>query len=244
MIEGVGTSMHAQWLRHEVLANNLANASTAGFKQDEVAFPTPAWTPSLVTRGLVPLPLRTGPLVDLVGWTDFSQGAIRPTGRNLDVALSGPGFLVVDTPAGPRYTRSGALDVTRDGTLVLPGAGPVLGERGPLTVRSTDVTIGRDGEVRDAGRPVGRLRVVDFDAPGAIRKEGASLFAPVDPRAEPGAAQGVDVVGGALENANVNAVGTMVAMIELHRLYEACQRVVQAADETDAKAVNEIGRVG
>jgi flagellar basal-body rod protein FlgG len=243
MIDGIGMAMQAQWLRHEVLANNLANISTAGFKRDEIAFPAAVLPLPMPLPGLSPAPNPVGMVTDPIGWTDFSQGPIRSTGRALDVAISGPGFLVVDTPAGPRYTRNGALEIMRDGTLGLPGLGPVLGERGAIVVKSADVTISPDGQVTDGGNALDRLRVVDLDTPYRLVKEAGGLLATIDPEARPRPAEGHQVVGGALETSNVDAVKTMVAMIELHRLYEACQRVIQAGDETDGEAVNDIGRV-
>jgi flagellar basal-body rod protein FlgG len=243
MIDRLGTGMQAQWLRHEVLANNLANVSTSGFKRDDVAYPAALLPLPMPLPGLAAAPNPLTTVTDPVGWTDFSQGPIRTTGRSLDVALSGSGFLVVDTPAGPRYTRGGSLEVSRDGTLSLPGLGQVAGESGAIAVRSNDVTISPDGQVRDGDRVVGRLRIVDFPQPYRLVKEAGGLFAPVDPRVEPQPAEGTDVVGGALEASNVDAVRTMVSIIELHRLYEAYQRMIQAADETDGQAVNEIGRV-
>lgn len=243
MIDRLGTSMQAQWLRHEVLANNLANGSTAGFKRDDVAYPAAPLPVPMPLPGLAPAPNPLTSVTDPVGWTDFSQGPIRGTGRALDAALSGSGFFVVDTPAGPRYTRGGSFEVARDGTLSLPGLGPVLGERGAIAVRSADVTISPDGQVRDGDRVVDRLRVVDFPRPYRLVKEAGGLFAPVDPGAQPQPAEGTDVIGGSLEASNVDAVRTMVSIIELHRLYETYQRMIQAADETDGQAVNEIGRV-
>jgi flagellar basal-body rod protein FlgG len=243
MIDGLGAAMQAQWLRHEVLANNLANVSTPGFKRDDVAFPAGALPIPMPLPGFSPAPNPLNLVADPTGWTDHSQGPIRTTGRALDVALSGSGFLVIDTPAGPRYTRNGSLEVLRDGTLGLPGIGPVLGERGAIAVRTADVTISPDGQVSEGGRPIDRLRMVDFPRPYPLAKEAGGLFAPLDPRAEARPAEGLDVIGGALESSNVNVVQAMVAMIELHRLFEASQRVIQANDETDGQSVNEIGRV-
>jgi flagellar basal-body rod protein FlgG len=241
MIDSVGAAMQAQWHRHEVLANNLANLSTAGFKRDDIALTSSALPGTAAQPALVPAPPL--PPAQSQFWTDFAPGNLRETGRPLDVALNGRGFLVVQTAAGPRYTRSGGLDVARDGTLVLPGVGPVLGERGAVPVRGERLSISPQGEVRDGDRVVDRLRVVDFASPAVLRKQGQGLFALGGPRVEPTPVTDPAVVGGALESSNVDPVGTMVAMIEVHRLYEAYQRVVQAADETDGRAVNDVGSV-
>jgi flagellar basal-body rod protein FlgF len=164
-------------------------------------------------------------------WTDFSQGGLHETDHSLDVALSGPGFLVVQTPAGPRYTRAGALSVNQQGTLVSAGGFPVLGQGGLITVRSSKVTFGTQGEVQDHGRTVDTLHIVDFPKPYALVKESRGLFAPTDPEVQPEAARDFQVVGGTLEESNVNAVRTMVDMIDMLRKYEATHRAIQAHDE-------------
>jgi flagellar basal-body rod protein FlgG len=165
-------------------------------------------------------------------WTDLSQGGLHETDHPFHVALSGPGFLVVQTPAGPRYTRAGALSVNQQGTLVSAGGFPVLGQGGPITVRSFKVTFGPQGEVQDSGRTVDTLHIVDFPKPYALVKESRGLFAPTDPEVQPEAARDFQVVGGTLEESNVSAVRTMVDMIDMLRKYAARHRAIQAHDES------------
>ena len=165
-------------------------------------------------------------------WTDLHQGGLHGTDHPLDVALNGPGFLVVQTPAGPRYTRAGALSVNQQGTLVSAGRFPVLGHGGPITVRSFKVTFGPRGEVQDSGRTIDTLHIVDFPKPYALVRESRGLFAPTNPEVQPEAAREVQVVGGTLEESNVNAVRTMVDMIDMLRKYEATHRVIQARDNS------------
>lgn len=240
MIDRLGTGMLAQWLRHEVLANNLANASTPGFKRDDLVFEVPVPVMSALVGGR-PLALPGARIQ--APWTDFSPGPIQPTGRGLDVALGGPGFLVVDTPAGPRYTRHGALAVDPEGYLALTTGERVRGERGPIQVGGSDPTIGEDGVVLADRRVVDRLQVVDFPRPYRLVKLGGNLFGPAGADLEPEPATGAVITPGALEAANVGAVHAMVGMIELHRTFEAYQRAIQAIDETDRQAASEIGRV-
>jgi flagellar basal-body rod protein FlgG len=228
--------MQSQWLRHEVLANNLANASTAGFKQDDVML-LPA---SSRARGASPW---EPPPQTIAQWTDLSQAPIEDTGRPLDVALDGSGFFVVQTPRGPRYTRSGALAVSREGYLVTTSGYQILGEGGPIAVRSPRPTITSKGEVQEEGRTVDTLQVVDFPKPYPPLKEGDGLFVPANPRVAPARAQDYQVVGGALEESNVNTVRTMVQMIEMLRSFESAQRAIQAADDADRSAANDMGRV-
>lgn len=240
-IQSLVSNMQAQWQRHDVLANNLANLSTPGFKKDDLAVipgAPNAMAPGAMGRNILPL----GDLA-MVQWTDYSQGPLQETGRRLDVALNGPGFFVVQTPAGPRYTRAGALSVTREGTLVTATGFQVLGERGPITIRSDRVAITGRGEVTEDGRPIDTLRVVDFPKPYRLLKEGNGLFAPADAAVSPQPAREYEVVAGSLEGSNVNSVETMVNMIELLRKYEAAQRAIQAVEEANRQATQDIGRV-
>jgi flagellar basal-body rod protein FlgF len=233
--------MLTQWQRHETFANNLANVSTPAFKADDVTL-----TPADAMRVAAALPqagVTTLGDAAVVQWTDFAQGPVRQTGRALDVALEGPGFMAVDTPAGPRYTRAGALDVNREGYLVTASGQPVLGDGGPMLVGSTRVAITPAGQVEADGRPVGTLRLVEFGKNVRLLKQGSNLYAPADPTATPQPARTTSVVGGALEASNVSAVGAMVNMIDVLRKYETAQRVIQAEDETTRRVTNDIGRV-
>lgn len=240
-IQSLVSNMQAQWQRHDVLANNLANLSTPGFKKDDLAVipgAPNAMAPGAMGRNILPL----GDMA-MVQWTDYSQGPLQETGRRLDVALNGPGFFVVQTPNGPRYTRAGALGVTREGTLVTATGFQVLGERGPITIRSDRVAITGRGEVTEDGRPIDTLRVVDFPKPYQLLKEGNGLFVPADAAISPQPAREYEVVAGSLEGSNVNSVETMVNMIELLRKYEAAQRAIQAVEEANRQATQDIGRV-
>ena len=241
-IQSLVSTMQVQWQRHEVLANNLANLSTPGFKQDDLA-PAPdrpAEAPGISVNGGSTMP---GGILGMVQWTDYSQGALQETGRNLDVALNGPGFLVVETPNGPRYTRAGAFSVSNAGRLITVTGFPVVGEQGPITLGGTRVTITPRGEIQQDGQQVGTLKVVDFPKPYRLLKEGNGLFAPADPSSAPQPAKDFEVVAGALENSNVNAVETMVSMIDVLRRYEAAQRAIQAVHEASRQATSEIGKV-
>jgi len=230
-IRSLAPTMHALWQRHEVLANDLANASTPGFKMDDVAWVAPPGSGADAVAKPVP-------------WTSFLAGAITPTGRALDVALDGRGFLVTETPAGPRYTRGGPLSVSPDGVLVTGSGAPVLGASGPITVGrdAGGVTIAASGDVLVGGRKVDTLRVVEFAGTPPLVKDGGGRFAPADGAPAPSPAKATTVVGGALEASNVNPVSVMVGMIDVLRRYETAQKLIQAEDETVRRA-GEIGKV-
>ena len=238
-IEALVQSMQFQWQRHEILANNLANVSTTAFKRDDLAI-----VPDNVARvtnsaGVFALPSGGA----LLQWTDFSQGFVQGTGRSLDAAINGPGFFMIETPAGPRYTRSGVFNVRPDGVLVGTGGMPVLGRVGVITLTSSNVNIAAGGEVIENGRVVDTLRVVDFPKPYRFLKEGEGIYAAVDLSVEPVEAQGFEITGGALEASNVGTVQMMVTMIDVLRTYESSLRALQSIEETNKQATSEIGKV-
>jgi flagellar basal-body rod protein FlgG len=238
-IEGLVQHMQYQWQRHEILANNLANVSTPGFKRDDLAIVPDSV--AATARGANTLALPSGG--SLLQWTEHSQGFVQGTGRSLDAAISGSGFFTIDTPAGPRYTRAGVFNVGQNGVLVTSTGLPVLGRNGPITITSSNVNFGPGGEVNVDGRIVDTLRIVDFPKPYQFQKEGQGLLVPVNTTAEPAPAKGYEVAGGALEASNVGTVQTMVAMVDVLRTYEAAQRAMQAVEEANKQATSDIGKV-
>jgi len=267
------SGMLAQAARLDLESNNLANAATTGYKADQaelLSFPTmllrrvggkdgepePLHPLGIEMRtrpdGLDRLPFREAPVVGPLGtgvyvegtFTSFRQGPLRDTGNPLDLALEGPGFFAVETPAGVRYTRAGSFRLDAEGYLADQTGNRVLGVDGPIQVgQAATVAIGQDGSVHADGVLVGTLLVVDFADPNAeLRKEGANLFAPQE-GAVPLAAEGTRVAQGTLEGSAVNVVESLVRLIELQRAYEASQRVVRSYDETLDRTVNDLARI-
>jgi flagellar basal-body rod protein FlgF len=220
--------------RQDTLANNLANASTTGFRAELQAFRSvPVEGSGASTRVFA---LETTPAFDA------TPGPITSTGRNLDVAMKGNAWLAVQALDGTEaYTRGGALDVAADGTLTTRSGIPVLGDGGPIqTPANSEISIGSDGTVSARGAngrstAVGRLKLVTPEAPlnrgedGLFRAEEGDLTA--DPAAR--------VQDGALEGSNVNAVETMVSMISAARQFEAQMKMLQTA-EGDGKAASQL----
>jgi flagellar basal-body rod protein FlgG len=176
--------------------------------------------------------------------TDFSPGPIRQTGRSLDVALEGDGFLVVQTPRGERYTRAGALTLNANGQLVTHQGDLVVGDAGPITVPPGEVAIGTDGTISVKGQIVGRLKLVRFDDPRrALIKEGHSLFMATGAE-QPKEAVNTLVRSGALEMSNVNPIAELVAMIQQGREFESMQRsLTLVMGELGRKISNELGKL-
>jgi flagellar basal-body rod protein FlgG len=234
------SGMLADQLRQDVIANNLANATTAGFKGDRsVGEAFPSMLLSELGSGRQIGALGTGTRIAGVDVND-AQGALRNTGNKLDLAISGDGFFAVRAPGGVRYTRDGAFTtdaggriVTADGSAVLDTAGrPITLPRG-----SGEPTIDQLGNVLVGSRRIATLQRTTLD-PASLRKQGDELFQGRPQRAAAGSVQ-----QGYLEQSNVNSVREMVDLIATMRSFESSQKVTQALDETLGKAVNDVPKL-
>lgn len=216
-----------------VAANNLANASTAGFKADLLASRA-ALLQGAGWDSRVYAPVTGAGL-------DASAGALQHTGRELDVAVAGDGAIAVQAADGSEaYTRAGNLRVGASGLLETAAGLPVLGDGGPLLLPPYEsVSIGRDGTVSvvpdgqgpEAQTVVGRIKLVALPADG-VQKAGDGTLRAADGAVLPADAA-VGVTPQALETSNVSAVGAMVQMIETSRQYELQVRLMQAAEKAD-----------
>jgi len=232
--------------RMEAVTQNLANANTPGYKAERVLFRVEPLTRAPVEDPFLdPVLNRTAAQVaERATVRDFSQGPIRPSGNALDVAIEGDGFFTVATGRGERYTRAGNFALDGDGYLVTAAGDRVQGEQGDLRLPRGDVAVGADGTIRVDGASVGRLKVVTAGDPPQLVPEGATLFAPV-PNADvtPLDASAVHLVPGALEAANVDAVTSMVDLVDVARGYEAYMRSLQRLDQVAQKSIDEVGRI-
>ena len=224
--------------RQAAVAQNLSNVNTPGFR---AAINTFRAVP-LVGEGL---PTRTF-VVDSTSGSDFSQGVLQPTGRDLDVAMQGAGWLAVQTPdGGEAYTRNGSLQVAPDGTLQTRSGLPVMGDGGPITIPpNTQVTIGTDGTIstvptgtKPIPATVGRIKLTNPPAAQMVRGDDG-LFRTQNGKAAD-ADSNVALVSGSIESSNVNTVGAMVDMISLARSYDMQIKMLTAAD-TNAKTAGAI----
>lgn len=229
--------MYAQQQALDVIASNLANASSTGFKSDRLTFrealDRSVYAPGERQPRLLGR-LGGGALVEGSAFTP-GQGPIVPTSNPLDVSLDGDGYFSVKAPGGTRYTRAGSFQTDAKGRLVTGDGLPVLGKNGEITAPpNQQVQIDEQGNVLAGGKPLDQLAIVT----GQMKKEGNGLYTgggqPVaKPRVRPNS----------LEGSNVNVVEEMVAMIETTRTFEANQRVVQAHDETLSKAISDLARL-
>jgi len=231
--EGMAARQKAQ----DVLATNLANVNTTGFKADRPVFETALQRTLYRVEGtrLTPIGTLSAGTLLTTTYTDLQPGPLMRTGNPLDVAIEGEGYFAVQTPAGIRYTRNGAFSLDAQGTLVTREGFPVMGSRGVIRIpRHATLAIGEDGSLRIDGKVVDRLQIVQ----GTMRKDADGwLVGNATPVATP------RLVTGMLEGSNVNIVREMVDMIAYLRAYETHQKAVHAQDETLARAINEMARI-
>lgn len=234
-----------QHKRMEVISNNLANINTAGFKKEMSHFKVNDSPEDLkeeskgeqTSRKIETLPLwqQFGTL------TDFSQGDLKRTGNDLDIALSGKGFFCVQTPDGIRYTRNGQMTLNKDGVLSTQDGYPVLSEGGTISITGKNFEVDDTGTVFQDGNEIGELRIVDFEDANRLQKSGSTLFKTIDPDdngkdAEPSVRQGY------IESANVDTVRMMTEMIEVLRGYESYQKIMKSMDDITGKMINDVGK--
>jgi flagellar basal-body rod protein FlgF len=222
----------------DVVANNIANINTTGFKAETMLYEEFVM-PVARDKDFALLDQQLSFTQDWATIHDLAPGSIVQTGNPLDVALSGEGFLAVQTPEGERWTKSGALQINAEGTLVNFDGHPVMGDGGEISFDAgeTDIMIDSTGNVSTSAGAKGRLRVVEFDNPQELAREGNNLFS----GGEPLAAVETRVVQGAIEKSNVSGVGEMTEMIRVQRAYQSIASMVQRQDEIRRSAIQKLG---
>jgi flagellar basal-body rod protein FlgF len=250
MIRGLYTAaagLATAALRLGVASNNVANASTPGYKQDrlpeEVGKALDLRKMATDSNGRAIGSITLGPTSGLAE-LDLSGGPLQETGNALDVAIGGRGFFAVSGPDGAvRYTRDGGFTVDSEGMLRSRSGFAVLDQDGqPIQAGQGPVELGTDGTLTVNGEEAGRLMIVDFAPEQTLRKEGSGMFS-IDGDGQPLPATDVQLYQGYLEGSNVDLTESMVAVMGLVRAYEANQRLLMAQDESLSRAVNEIGKV-
>jgi flagellar basal-body rod protein FlgF len=232
LLISAASGMKARMESLDMLANNIANSGTAGFKADREFY-------SVYQSEL--------PLVEK-NWTDFSQGMLLPTGNPLDLALDGAGFFAVNAPTGVVYTRNGSFQVSRDNRLQTAEGYTLRDARQngqPVTVDpARPIEIDAQGVVRQDGQEIAQIEIVGIDGPAdKLRKLGASYFQMADPAGAAGRAPEAVVRQGSLEQSNVPAAGAAVRLVGVMRQFEMLQRALVLGNEMNKRSLDEVARV-
>jgi flagellar basal-body rod protein FlgF len=215
------TALMSRMQALDSVANNLANANTTGYRAQVNNFRSVL---SGVSNGS-PLNNTTN-AYGVLGDTqlDFSQGAIERTGNSLDFALQGPGFFVVQTPAGTAYTRSGNFKLSPTGQLVTQEGDPVMSDQGPIQLPAGTVNVSPDGTISVDGAVAGNLKIVEFPKGTQIQSLGKTYYSAPPKTAV--AARSTQIQQGMIESSNVNPIATAVELVSLQRTAEMMQRTL------------------
>ncbi len=248
------TGLYNEQRRLDVISNNLANSATVGYKKEGVTSQSFDDVMTIKIRdesenwrqkkiGNMTLGVKIGEV-----YTDYTQGSLRETGGDYDLAMDGKGFFTVNVAdlngnVSTRYTRAGSFHMTNDGFIVDVDGNHLQSEAGDLQVPvdAGEVVIDYDGSVYVDGELADRLLITDFEDYNYLKKYADTYYEPVDGAEETAAAGSVRQ--GFTEQSNVNVVNEMVNMIAITRAYEANQKVVQSVDGTLELAVNSVGKV-
>jgi flagellar basal-body rod protein FlgF len=225
----------------DMMANNLANASAAGFKSDQESYAL------YVSSEAADSPEGTNPAILPVvqnRWTDFSQGTLLPTSNSTDLALNGKGFFVAITPDGPLYTRGGSFRFARTGQLQTGDGYDLQGIDGkPVLVDSSKTfEVMPNGTVLQDGQEVSRIAVVDFDDPKVLTKRGGNYFKS-NSLATPIPATQAEIRQGQLEKGNADSTHAASSIVSIMRQFEALQKAMTIGADMNRRAVEDVAKV-
>jgi flagellar basal-body rod protein FlgF len=225
----------------DLLANNLANSATSGYKSDQEFY---GLFSAGVASGAGDDPATTMPVIQRQ-WTDFSQGTLQVTGNAMDVAINGRGFLVVNSPGGPLYTRNGSLQVLASGQLATADGYALKTASGdPIQASSSKpIEISTDGTVTQEGQALGQLQVVNFASTQSLTKMGNTCFRNTDPKNIPTAATDVEIQQGKVEGSNVPVAQAAMRLVGVMRQFEMLQKAIGVSSDMDTKSIQEVARV-
>jgi len=259
VIETLASGMIANEKRHNTISNNLANVNTVGFKKDITAYTSFAsvlsneQTRRGTQKSLSEEIYRTQVHADVPVLIDHiktahSQGDMRITGNNFDLALAGKGFFAIKTPEGTRYTRAGNFILNSNNELVTNSGDMVLAvdekmrDGVPVIIHGKSVNFVNDGTVQVDGIPTAQLRIVDFDDYEQLEKVGHSLFAYNGDARGIKRADDITVESGYIEGSNVNAVSELTTMIANSRHYEISGSSFKGVEQTISRAIADLGK--
>jgi flagellar basal-body rod protein FlgF len=224
----------------DLLANNMANSSTNGYKADGEFY---SLYTSETAEGEINDPPATMPMIERQ-WTDFAQGLLETTNNPFDFGLSGKGFFVANGPSGPLYTRNGTFHVTTDGTLVTSDRYPLLDQNDqPITAElNVPINVATDGTIYQRGQVLTQLKVVNFKDTSVLFKQGNNYFKNTSDQ-KPVDATDIEVHQGQVEDANTSPAKGAVRLVNIMRQFEMMQKAVSISNDMNQKAIQEVARV-
>lgn len=237
----LSTALIARTQALDTIANNLANSSTTGYLAERNVFSSVLMASGNAANSSLNVAINN---YGVLGETtlDTSQGALQKTGNDLDLALQGPGFFVVQTKNGPEYTRNGGFQVSSKGQLVTAAGEPVVGVKGAITMLPGPVSISADGTISSNGAVTGKLTLVEFPSGTALKSAGGTNY--TAPANSAVTATDSTVQQGALESSNVNPVSGMVELISAQRSDEMMQRALSMFNsEIDKTATQDLPKI-
>lgn len=223
----------------DVVANNLANMNTAGYKTGTLLFENYLKTDAQI-NDLTGRDKQVSFVLDTSIYRSFQEGAFEQSNNDLDVAISGDGWLVVQTPDGDRYTRNGQLKLDAEGQLVTPAGYPVLGEGGAITFseQDTGIEIARDGTISTSQGNKDKLQLVAFENNAALKKQGETLFSTEQ---LPAPAEDARVLQGVVEKSNVKPISELTRMMDTVRAYTSMAQTMKQAQDLRRDAIEQLG---
>ena len=226
----------------DVIANNLANVNTNGFKARSTRF-SEFVMPRSKADAFQPADRKLGFVIDSGTALDTSSGPMDITGSPLDAAIKGDAFFVVQTPQGERFTRAGSFQVDATGQLVTNDGNTVLGESGPISFspQETGVAIAADGTVSTTQGQRGKLRLVRFDTVANLKNEGGNVFSSSDPAQPAGTTSRIEA--GVVEKSNVKPILEMTRLMEVNRAYTSVANLIGRMDEMKRSAMSRLADV-
>lgn len=241
----------AMSVKQDVIANNLANASTVGFRKEGLIISSFTDILDREVEGMEAVSsetmsghqLQTATDINHRSATHMSQGPLKETGSSFDFALDdgGKGMFTIKTARGIEFTRAGKFRLNNEGFLVTPDGSQLMGHNGPIRASGTDFKVADNGVVSVDGRQVDRILVSVFEDPADMKRAGSTGFSASTPRVR--ASSDFKIKQGYLEMANVNALQEMVGLMEVMRNFEANQKALSSNDQRLQKAVTELGKV-
>src|SRR5579864_1112038 len=234
------SGLRARMQSLDLLANNIANSATSGYKGDGEFY---SLFTSEAASGNPTDPAATLPMIE-PQWTDFGQGLLEPTNNSLDFGLSGKGFFVANSPSGPLYTRNGSFHVSKKGTLDTADGYPLLDQKGE-TIKADPafpVEVAPDGSIHQRGQLLGQFKLVNFKDPSVLTKQGNTYFKNSSDQ-KPVDAADIQVHQGQVENSNISPAQGAVRLVNVMRQFEMMQKAVSLSNDMSKKVIEEVARV-